>query len=359
MISSTQRRFRRYRHTCLIIIWLSFAVVSCGKSEGPVKPDPIPANTFSNPIIKGADPAVYQKDGTYYYLHTTGNSIRLWKTSSMTGLNAAIPKTVYTPVPGSENSSNIWAPEITFIDGKWYIYYSAGDGEDSSQRTWVLENSNSDPMQGTWMDKGEIGRADADHWAIDGTVMEYKGDRYFLWSGRPDETNADLTQYIYISKMSDPWTLEGDASQIAEPEHAWEKKGFGVNEAPQILRTSGDAIYMTYSASFCGTDDYALGIMSLKSGGDPLSKSDWTKVSEPVFTQKPVNSTFGPGHNSFFKSADGTETWIIYHANSFSNQGCADQRNVRMQKINFNADGSPNFGEPVATGLQIRKPSGE
>ncbi|RZK62614.1 MAG: glycosyl hydrolase family 43, partial [Pedobacter sp.] len=42
-----------------------------------------------------------------------------------------------------------------------------------------------------------------------------------------------------------------------------------------------------------------------------------------------------------------------------TNQGCADLRNVRMQKFTFKADGSPDFGTPVATGLQIARPSGE
>jgi len=30
-----------------------------------------------------------------------------------------------------------------------------------------------------------------------------------------------------------------------------------------------------------------------------------------------------------------------------------------MQKFTFKTDGSPDFGVPVATGLQVNKPSGE
>ena len=361
MIRIKRSLFLRHILGCSFLIWISLSGISCGKSDGPGKidPPPPPVTTFINPIINGADPFVYLKDGNYYYLQTVGNSIRLWKTTAMSKLNDALPQTVFNPVPGSQNSSNVWAPEIYFLDGKWYIYYTAGNGQDLSQRTWVLENSNTDPMSGTWVEKGKLFSTNADFWAIDGTVLEYNGSRYFLWCGRPDITNTNLTQNIYIAKMTNPWTLEGAVTKLTEPEFAWEKNGFGVNEAPQILKNADSKIFMTYSASFCGTDDYALGMLTLKMGGNPLVLADWTKSPQPVFTKKPISNAFGTGHNSFFKSPDGTETWIIYHANSATNQGCADQRNVRMQKITFNADGSPNLGEPVATGLQIKKPSGE
>jgi len=334
-------------------------LLSCGKPYFPPIDTTIPSSpTFSNPLMNGADPSVFQKDGTYYYMQTNGTSINLWSTKSMSKLAAATPKTVYTPSPGTANSSNVWAPEMFFIDGKWYIYYTAGDGNDINQRTWVLENSSADPMTGTWVEKGKISSAGADFWAIDGTVMEYNGSRYFVWCGRPDKTNINLTQNIYISKMTNPYTLEATATMLSTPEFNWEKNGFGVNEGPEVI-ANGSKTFLVYSASFCGTDDYGLGMLSLKEGGNPLVKADWTKAADPIFSKNPQNNAYGPGHNSFFKSPDGKENWIIYHANSGTNQGCADRRNIRMQKFGFKADGSPDLGTPVAAGLQITKPSGD
>jgi GH43 family beta-xylosidase len=99
--------------------------------------------------------------------------------------------------------------------------------------------------------------------------------------------------------------------------------------------------------------------MTLKDGGDPLNAGDWTKSTSPVFVKKPSSSAYGPGHNSFFKSVDGSEDWIIYHANPSPGLACGDARNPRMQKFTWNADGTPNFGEPVKTGTAIQKPAGE
>src|SRR4029079_7651624 len=107
------------------------------------------------------------------------------------------------------------------------------------------------------------------------------------------------------------------------------------------------------------TDDYALGMLTLADGADPLVAANWTKSATPVFTKNPSNSACVPGHNSFFKSVDGTEDWILYHANSSAGQGCGDTRNPRIQKFTWNADGTPNFGEPVKINVAINKPSGE
>src|SRR3546814_8742754 len=92
--------------------------------------------------------------------------------------------------------------------------------------------------------------------------------------------------------------------------------------------------------------------------GDPMDPGDWEKSPEPVLSTNIENGAFGPGHNSFFKSPDGTENWILYHANSLPGQGCTDSRNPRMQSFTWNADGVPVFGQPVKIGSPIDRPSG-
>ncbi len=186
--------------------WLGLCLLfaSCkepSESKQPVNP-PATSTTFRNPLLAGGpDPWVIRKDGFYYYCHTVGNRIRLWKTPAMSQLNTATTATVWTPPSSGPNSMNIWAPELHFLEGKWYLYYTAGANPDlATQRTWVLENASPDPLTGTWVDKGQIYHADENFWAIDGTVLQLNGVNYFIWSGHLNE--SDNTQRIYIARMT-------------------------------------------------------------------------------------------------------------------------------------------------------------
>ncbi|WP_433077014.1 family 43 glycosylhydrolase [Dactylosporangium sp. CA-052675] len=65
------------------------------------------------------------------------------------------------------------------------------------------------------------------------------------------------------------------------------------------------------------------------------------------------------GHNGFFKSPDGTEDWMVYHANTSASGGCDMNRSTRAQKITWNSDGTPNLGVPAALSTPLAVPSGE
>lgn len=345
----------------LIAFLLLINLGSCSKktaSEPEIVNPPAVNTTFTNPLLQsGPDPWVFQKDTTYYYTHTFGDRIALYKTNKMSELQNARPTTIWTPSSSGNYSKNIWAPEIHYLQGKWYVYFAADDGDNKNHRIYALENSAADPVSGTWVMKGKVADP-SDKWAIDGSVFEYDGHLYFVWSGWQGDTN--LQQDIYIAAMSNPWTIEGNRVKISSPAYDWERIGSpDVNEGPQAITNPKGHLFITFSASGCWTDDYSLGLLALREQGNPLNPDDWSKLNSPVFSKKPENGAFAPGHNAFFKSRDGKEDWIIYHANSFANQGCGDVRSPRMQKFTWNVSGFPNFGEPVKINTSITKPSGE
>jgi GH43 family beta-xylosidase len=318
---------------------------------------------FTNPLLpSGADPYSFYKDGNYYYTHTQQNQLTIWKTTNLANLKTAESKVIWTPPANTLYSKELWAPEIHFIQGKWYMYFAADDGDNNHHRMYVLENSSADPMKGEWIFKGKVGDA-SDKWAIDGDVFEHRGKLYMIWSGWEGDTNG--AQVIYIATMRNPWTIEGARSKISASDFAWEKHGdlndpnlphVNVNEGPQILK-HGKKLFIIYSASGCWTDFYALGMLTADADTDLLKPASWKKSAEPLFKQSPANSVFAPGHNSFFKSPDGKEDWILYHANSEAGQGCGKFRSPRMQKFSWNADGTPNFGIPVKEGVELEVPS--
>src|SRR3982750_3392634 len=114
------------------------------------------AQTFSNPLLpSGADPWCLYKDGYYYYTNTTGKNITVWKTKNIADLKTAKKKVVFNPPKKGPYSKEIWAPEIHFLRGKWYIYFAADSGYNKDHRLWVLEKSG-DPLKGKWKMKGKL-----------------------------------------------------------------------------------------------------------------------------------------------------------------------------------------------------------
>ena len=346
---------------------LFLTVVYCKKPAAgpqtvPNNPvQPLSDSSFTNPLLTvGPDPWVAQKDSFYYYTHTSGDRIRIWYTTAMSQLKNAADKTIWIKPATGANAHNVWAPEIHYLDGKWYAYYTAGSSPDlSTQRTFVLENTSADPLQGAWVEKGKLADPAADYFAIDATVLNHNSRKYLIWSGHASA--SDNMQRIYIAQLSNPYTFSGSRSLISSPGYDWEMAGAppAVNEGPEVLKNKNGKVFLIFSASGCWTDDYKIGIMTLKDGGDPMIAADWVKSSQPVFMKKPEHGAYGPGHNGFFKSPDGKEDWMIYHANPLSGQGCGNNRSPRMQKFTWNADGTPNFGEPVRINTAVGKPSGE
>lgn len=312
------------------------------------------ADDFFNVLLQeGADPwMIRHTDGWYYYTHTTGGDVSLWRTRTITGLAAAERKVVWRPPAEGPASKNLWAPELHWLDGAWYVYVAADDGRNENHRMWVLENRSPDPFQGEWSLKGKIGDA-SDRWAIDGTVFEAGGRRWFVWSGW--EGTANVEQALYIARMKNPWTLETGRTRIARPTLAWEANtNPRVLEGPQVV-VRGDRVNLIYSASGSWTDSYCLGLAVAHVGSDLLAAGSWAKHPAPIFESG--NGVVGPGHCSFVPSPDGQEEWLIYHAARFPGAGWT--RSVRAQRIAWRADGSPDFGRPADPNRPIPIPSGE
>ncbi|MES2456918.1 MAG: glycoside hydrolase family 43 protein [Bacteroidota bacterium] len=321
------------------------------------------SQTFTNPLLPaGADPYSFYKDGYYYYTHTTGRNILLYKSKTIDGIKDAKRKVVWTPPKTGPYSKNIWAPEVMFLQGKWYAYFAADGGDNINHRMYVLENASADPTEGEFVFKGQI-TDETNKWAIDGDVIEHKGKLYMIWSGWEGDANGK--QEIYIAKLKNPWTVDGPRVKISSPRFKWETIGdlnepnlkhVDVNEGPQFL-VHKNKIFVVYSASGCWTDFYALGTLTASANANLLDPASWTKSAEPVFQRSEANGVYAPGHNSFFKSPDGQEDWILYHANDKPGQGCGGFRSPRAQKFAWDKNGMPVFGIPVKNGTQLLMPS--
>src|SRR5947209_11991121 len=95
-------------------------------------------STLVNPLLpSGPDPWITQRNGFYYYMNTTGSSLVIRKTRSIAALATGETKTVWRAPATGPYSRDIWAPELHWVRGKWYIYFAADAGRNESHRIWA------------------------------------------------------------------------------------------------------------------------------------------------------------------------------------------------------------------------------
>ncbi|MDQ2585249.1 hypothetical protein CKY47_14915 [Saccharothrix yanglingensis] len=329
------------------------AAVVAGLTLGPIgQPQAVaaPGPSFTNPAVpapNSADPTLVQFNGNYYHVATTWTSdIVMRRSSTIAGLRSAPEQLVFR-----SGGTVMWAPHLEQVGNRWYLYYSV-ELAGAPRRTHVLESAGNDPA-GPYTYRGILNLMPDNGWAIDGALLKLNGALYFHFSA----FHADGLQSLYIAPMSNPYTASAFGTRISAPTLAWERQDGAVNEGSFALQRGGRT-FLTYSGSHCNGPNYKLGMLEYR-GGNPLSAASWYKFPNPIFQRNDANGVFGPGHHSFFTSPDGTETWIAYHANSSASQGCGTTRTTRVQKISWNADGTPDLGVPVSTSTVLAGPSGE
>ncbi|WP_067695647.1 family 43 glycosylhydrolase [Actinoplanes awajinensis] len=327
------------------LLGLSTALVA---RPGPALAAPGP--TFTNPVVdvpNSADPTLTYYNGFYYYVATTWSAdVVMRRSATIAGLRTATEQVVVRT-----GGTTMWAPHLEMINNRWYLYYSI-EQSGGARRTHVAESAGTDPL-GPYTVRGILNLMPNGGWAIDAAPLKLGTALYMTFSA----FHADGLQSLYIAPMSNPYTASAVGSRISAPTLAWETQNGAVNEGSFPLQRNGRT-FLTYSASHCNGPNYKLGMLEY-TGTNPLAASSWTKAAGPIFQRNDAAGVFGPGHHSFFTSPDGTETWIAYHANSSASQGCGTTRTTRVQKISWNADGTPNLGVPVSTATVLAAPSGE
>jgi GH43 family beta-xylosidase len=331
------------------------AVSACVTS--PIAPGIAPAPPAApvplNPLVsQRADAQVFRhEDGLYYMTASVPEYDRLIirRAPTIAGLAAAEEVVVWRRPAQGKLGGHIWAPELHHFDGRWHIYFAAGDaGEVFRIRTYVLANSARDPFDPGWSLLGEL-KTPWDSFNLDSTVYTHKGTRYLLWAQR--EPGIDTNSNLYIAPLATATTLARPPARLTVPTLPWEIQGFKVAEGAAVLNRNG-RLFMTYSAS--ATDArYALGLLTADEDADIMSPGSWTKSPSPVFTTSPLTGVYGPGHNSFTVDEQGRDV-LVYHGRDYEriegDRLYDPNRHTRVQRIYYRADGTPDFGIPVGNG---------
>jgi len=204
------------------------------------------------------DPVVIAADGKYY-MFSTGNGIASWQSDDLLHWKFLsrtlkdIPDWCKQEVPDFDG--NIWAPDISFHNGKYYLYYSISSFASNRSAIGVATNTCLDPSDPDyhWEDHGIVVESvpGRDHWnAIDPNLA-------FDDEGQPWLTFGSFWGGIKLVKM------DSDLLSVAEPQ-VWEaiatrERSFGLDatdpgdgaiEAPFIVHKDG-YYYLFVSFDLC------------------------------------------------------------------------------------------------------------
>ncbi|MFP5317105.1 MAG: family 43 glycosylhydrolase [Acidimicrobiia bacterium] len=288
----------------------------------------------------GQDPWVVPHEGGFLLLQSAGGNRRLVvkRFADLRHMDRNSESVIWTPRRAYRHLRQVWAPELHHFDGRWYVYFSAGDGTPGSHRTYALVAD--DPL-GPYWDLGPVTDRSHDVWAIDLTVFAHDGSLYAVWSGWEHAMDG-FPQNLYIAPMANPWTISGERRCISRPEHDWEMSVAAVNEGPEVLRQPGTGrLFVLYSADASWTQSYKMGLLEW-TGQDLLDPASWVKLARPFFT--------GGGHGCVVETPAGSQ--LVYHRKLSGHPGWAD-REIVCTPFAWDATGHPvlRAGDPPGTAV--------
>lgn len=318
--------------------------------------------TYKNPFItERADPFITKSADGYYYFTASypafGDAehgydrIILRRSKTVKGLADAEEKTIWKAHDSGIMSRHIWAPEIHFIGGKWYIFFAAANSDDVWRiRPYLLMCDGNDPYNDSWTDKGKMLSCNEDEtsfnsFSLDMTYFEHRGKHYLIWA----EIIGDSSLFMAETNPEAPWKLISKPILLTKPEYDWEKVTFRVNEGASVLKTK-DKVYVFFSASGTGAE-YCMGRLEADTDSDLMNPASWKKLDSPVLQTSDLTGESGPGHNSFVTDENG-DLLLVYHARpeshihgqcgTYCEESLYDPcRHTRIRKVKFDIDGIP------------------
>jgi len=310
--------------------------------------------TILTPLIEQrADPHIYKHGDGYYYFTASVplyDRIELRRATTIDGLAGAPTVDAWVKPDTGPYSELVWAPELHFNQGAWYVYFAAAPSREIrhqlfQHRMYAIRNTHANPLEGEWEFMGQVDTG-IDSFCLDATTFTHKGRLYYLWAQKDDEIEGNSN--LYIAPMKTPWQIEGEPILISRPEHDWETIGFRVNEGPSVLRRNGK-MFISYSAS--ATDhNYAMGLLWADEDADLLDPGSWTKSAQPVLRSCYDHGVYGPGHNSFTYAEDDDTVMLVYHARTYT-EIVGDplwnpDRHTFVKPLRWDEQGMPVFGRP-------------
>jgi arabinan endo-1,5-alpha-L-arabinosidase len=258
------------------------------------------------------DPVV-AKQGDTYYLFCTGPGITSFTSKDLKTWTQADPVFAKAPdwalavAPGF--NGHIWAPDITFHNGIYYLYYSVSAFGKNTSAIGLVTNAtlNSADANYKWIDQGIVIQSvpNRDLWnAIDpNLIFDEKGTPYLafgsFWSGlKMVKLNTNLKE---VAKPED-WTAIASRARKVDTEET--EAGNAAIEGPFIFK-KGDYYYQFNSWDYCCRGEkstYKLMVGRSKSVTGPYVDKNGLELNKGggSLVIEGNKNWYGVGHNSVY-----------------------------------------------------------
>jgi arabinan endo-1,5-alpha-L-arabinosidase len=313
--STSSTRRRQAAVALLVAAGLAVSPAASGTTAAPDAAATAVAD-YPNPgTVTGStgvhDPEVAKTPSGTYLLAHTGNGITLKTSTDRTRWNdagAAFPNGVPWAHTYTNNSNHVWAPDITYANGRYYMYYSASTF--GSNRSAIFLATSTTGAQGSWTNQGlVIESRTSDNWnAIDPNLVIDQSGRWYLsfgsfWSG---------LKMIRV----DPSTGKRTGSEF----HSIAGRGGGDIEAPTIHYRNG-YYYLFVSFDRCcqgANSTYRVMVGRSTSVTGPYVDRAGTAMTSGGGTEILAGhgSIHGPGHQAVLADSDADALFYHYYTDS-------------------------------------------
>jgi xylan 1,4-beta-xylosidase len=286
--------------------------------------------TYVNPILRGnyADPSVIRVGTDYYMVNTSCKYVPgliVWHSRDLVN---------WRPICGAltEYAGDVWAPDIAFHNGLYYIYYP------SNRTNWVIT---AERPEGPWSKPIDlkVGGIDPGH------VVGPDGLRYI-----------HLSNGYMVQLTDDGLSVVGEPRKVYEPwkyPEDWEVEAFSP-EGPKLTYRNG-YYYMTLAVG--GTAGPATSHMVASSRSTtPWGPWEHSPFNPIIHTESRDERWWSQGHGSLVDTPDGS-WWMVYHAyeRGYHTLG----RHTLLLPVEWTEDGWYRIPEGVSPEKPIPMPHGE
>jgi arabinan endo-1,5-alpha-L-arabinosidase len=293
--------------------------------------DPAP-ETYTNPVFGPvfADPSIIRAQDGLFYVYGTEADLRdgegqrlipILKSSDL--VNWEIAGEAFETKPEWKDDGGLWAPDISYFNGKYYLYYAVSISFDPNPGIGVAVSDN---PSGPFIDNGkllmskEIDVANS----IDPMMFVDEGTPYLFW--------GSFAGIYGIELSSDGLHTVGEKFQIAG----------SYFEAPYIIKRDGYYYFFGSNGSCCDFENSTYWVTAARSEkltgpyvdkeGNEIIYEHGTPVVVGMFMSEEEKKFVGPGHNSVIQDDRGTD-WFVYHAIDAGDPRYFDGSNKRQLMI--------------------------